>query len=56
MTTVKVRKIGPGVWAVGPLGEIEMDQATINSRRERGLTAPDRARHLTRRAQIEVRR
>ena len=45
--TEKVRKIGPGVWAIGSLGEIEMDQATINSRREHGLSAPDRPRHLT---------
>lgn len=45
MTTT--RQIGPGVYAVGPLGEIEMDQAVIDERRAHGLPAPATARHLT---------
>ena len=36
------RKIGPGVYTVGPLGEIEMDPEVIQSRHERGLPVPDR--------------
>jgi len=44
----KSRKIGPGVWAVGVLGEVEMDAATIRHRLERGLAVPSRRpRHVT---------
>lgn len=46
-TTSKARRIGPGVYAVGPLGEIEMEQSVIDERRAHGLPAPATARHLT---------
>lgn len=44
---MKAKKIGPGVYAVGPLGEIEMEQWVINERVAHGLPAPKKARHLT---------
>jgi len=44
----KARKIGPGVYSVGPLGEIEMDAATIRQRLAAGLSVPSlQPRHLT---------
>lgn len=36
-----IRRIGPGVYAVGPLGEIQMTPEVIAHRKRRGLpTAP----------------
>ena len=46
---MKARRIGPGVYAVGPLGEIEMEQWVIDDRVAHGLSAPASARHLSHR-------
>ena len=47
MKAMRRTKIGPGVYAVGPLGEIEMEQPVIDRRKTLGLPVPPRALHLT---------
>jgi len=49
---MKRRKIGPGVYAVGPLGEIEMDEWVIRHRRSRGLLTPPAPNHITKPAAL----
>lgn len=44
---MKTRKIGPGVYAVEPLGEIEMNAWVIAERRIAGLPTPSAPRYLT---------